>query len=557
MDDFDVPDPTDWQNTPLASLEHVEQALRCHVCKDFFEAPMLTSCNHTFCSLCIRRCLAADGKCPLCRATEQEARLRGNWALREAVEAFVKARDGLLNFAKTPTPAAGPALNSPKRKARELDESDEGDSQGTKRLRTSARLSRAKGAQATAAIMVEEAADSDASDDALYEPEPDDGLVACPICLSRMKAWQVDKHIDTSCPGSPPAKPHAARTSRNNANRSDFHSSPDPAKAPERLPSLAYSMLKDYQLRKKMSDLGIPTHGPRQALEKRHQEFVTLWNANCDSAHPKNRSELLHDLDVWERTIGSRAPATSKAAAVGAQIKDKNFDGAAWAARHGDSFKNLIANARKTKMQTQPTPKLSSHSEIVPGSDIKGGQEPGLNFEPQPPFTDRSQPQHSSAPSQQQTNGQPENRSQELPFSGSELPQTTLPQHPAYSGDHFYRQNSFGNLGADQSRQAESTYQGLEGVPKASSSQPSLPSVSSSFTYPYTYTPHEMTAGEVWGMRRTDMGVSSSGFSDMPAQGIPSTTVPVSDSQPTGAQCQGAPLQENWNHGGPAPPSQD
>ncbi|OCL04313.1 hypothetical protein AOQ84DRAFT_226128, partial [Glonium stellatum] len=49
---FTIPDSTDWLPTPLASLTPLEVALRCQVCKDFFDTPMLTSCAHTFCSLC-------------------------------------------------------------------------------------------------------------------------------------------------------------------------------------------------------------------------------------------------------------------------------------------------------------------------------------------------------------------------------------------------------------------------------------------------------------------------------------------------------------------------
>jgi len=112
-------------------------------------------------------------------------------------------------------------------------------------------------------------------------------------------------------------------------------------------------MLKDTALRKKMVDLGIPAFGSRLMMERRHQEWVTLWNANCDSARPKNRQELLHDLDIWERTIGTRAPTASRAATVGQQIKDKDFNGAAWAAKHDDSFKDLIANARRTRSQAE------------------------------------------------------------------------------------------------------------------------------------------------------------------------------------------------------------
>ncbi|KAK3319246.1 hypothetical protein B0H66DRAFT_263772 [Apodospora peruviana] len=365
MDDaFDVPDPTDWLGTPLAGLMPVEQAFRCHVCKDFFNSPMLTSCNHTFCSICIRRCLLMDGKCPLCRANDQESKLRGNWALREAVDAFVKARDNMIRLARTPAVAP----SSPKRKATEVDGHEE-NSQETKRPRMSTRSSKAKAAEATAAMMRDEFDVPDESWDFEPEPEPDDGLAACPICWTRMKPWQVDKHIDTACPGSPqPQPPQPAISSSRNTSKdfklaSSHSASPAPSNPPERLPALAYSMLNDTRLRKKMTDLGLSTAGTRQALERRHQEWVTIWNANCDSAKPKRRSELLHDLDVWEKTVGSRAPVMSRAAVVGAQIKDKDFDAAAWAARHDSSFKDLIANAKRSRTQVEQKAKEPSTAE--------------------------------------------------------------------------------------------------------------------------------------------------------------------------------------------------
>ncbi|KAK5658231.1 hypothetical protein OQA88_2206 [Cercophora sp. LCS_1] len=350
---FDVPDSTDWLKTPLAGLVPVEQAFRCHVCKDFFNSPMLTSCNHTFCSICIRRCLALDGKCPLCRAPDQESKLRGNWALREAVDAFVTARDAILQFAKKPPIVAGPG--SPKRKADKVDGFEAREE--TKRPRMSTRASKARAAEAASAmaqevIDLEDDEDED-HDDPEFQPEPDDGLAACPICWTRMKPWQVDRHIDNSCPGSPQSqKPTTSRSPAKKGFRSAFPGQAS-QKPPERLPTLAYSMLNDTKLRKKMTELGLSAAGSRQTLEARHKEWITLWNANCDSAHPKGRRELLQDLDVWERTVGTRASTATRAAHVGAQIKDKNFDGAAWAAKHDTSFKDLIANARKTRSQTE------------------------------------------------------------------------------------------------------------------------------------------------------------------------------------------------------------
>ncbi len=154
-DDKDLPDSTDWLGTRLASLMPVEQAFRCHVCKDFFNSPMITSCNHTFCSLCIRRCLSVDGKCPLCRATDQESKLRGNWALREAVDAFCQARVTVLAIARTPK-STEPVERAgyPQKRAAE-DDSDH--RHEPKRARVETRQSKAKALQAVTAQANEEA----------------------------------------------------------------------------------------------------------------------------------------------------------------------------------------------------------------------------------------------------------------------------------------------------------------------------------------------------------------------------------------------------------------
>ncbi len=104
---YDVPDPSDWLGTSILQLAPVETALRCQVCKDFFDTPMITSCSHTFCSLCIRRCLTSDGKCPACRAPDQELRLRRNWTVQEIVDAFKIARPAVLQLGHTTKATSG------------------------------------------------------------------------------------------------------------------------------------------------------------------------------------------------------------------------------------------------------------------------------------------------------------------------------------------------------------------------------------------------------------------------------------------------------------------
>ncbi|KAI1443707.1 DNA repair protein rad18 [Annulohypoxylon stygium] len=371
----DVSDSTDWLSTPISGLSAVEAALRCQVCKDFYKTPMLTSCNHTFCSICIRRALSNDGKCPLCRTTEQEMKLRSNWSMEEVVTTFTKARPDVLLFARQSQEAAAEPI---KRKLEETEDFESSSQPSGKRLRSSARLSKSRSMEATSEMARLEA---DIPDQDQSNFEPDDGLVACPICWQRMKEAQVNRHLDTSCPGEPqPQKTPSRQPSRSNSIPAVFNSSPKKLqrKNLERLPAVNYSILKEPQLRKKLSDLGISTTGNRQMLEKRHKEWMTIWNANCDSQYPRQKRELLHDLDTWERTVGSRAPISSRSINIGTQIKDKDFDGAAWAAKHDNSFKDLIANARRNKafaVQKASKDENSITGEIQHTTDAEEGRE--------------------------------------------------------------------------------------------------------------------------------------------------------------------------------------
>ncbi|KAI1822273.1 DNA repair protein rad18 [Xylaria intraflava] len=369
--DFDnVADSTDWLSTPLSGLSHVEAALRCQICKDFYKTPMLTSCNHTFCSLCIRRALSSDGKCPLCRASEQEMKLRSNWSMEEVVGAFTRTRDAILDFARRPPPSppASAILETPKRRVDDIDDCDDDSQQpSSKRLRSSTRRSKARGIEATAEMARQE---SDIPDPEPINLESDDGLVECPICWRRMKPTQVDRHIDTTClrakpeptPQQPPYRTSSRPTSITDAFPATSTANHPPSKPqttrpnPDRLPTLNYSMIKEAQLRRELADLGLSTSGNRAMLERRHREWVMIWNANCDSQHPRRRADLLQDLDVWERTLGSRAPAGSRAANMGTQIRDKDFNSAAWATKHDSSYRDLIANARRTRAQTRAEP---------------------------------------------------------------------------------------------------------------------------------------------------------------------------------------------------------
>ena len=76
---------------------------------------MITSCSHTFCSICIRRSLNNDGRCPACRTQDQELKLRFNGAMQELVEAFMRARPDVLEHARKPESVRWTGIVSRKR----------------------------------------------------------------------------------------------------------------------------------------------------------------------------------------------------------------------------------------------------------------------------------------------------------------------------------------------------------------------------------------------------------------------------------------------------------
>ncbi|EPS36036.1 hypothetical protein H072_10455 [Dactylellina haptotyla CBS 200.50] len=95
--DVNFPDPTDWLSTSVPGIQALETALSCQVCKEFFTAPVATSCGHTFCSLCIRRCLSATQKCPTCMTTDDESRLRKNTLVQDILSSFTAIRKQMLD----------------------------------------------------------------------------------------------------------------------------------------------------------------------------------------------------------------------------------------------------------------------------------------------------------------------------------------------------------------------------------------------------------------------------------------------------------------------------
>ena len=173
--------------------------------------------------------------------------------------------------------------------------------------------------------------------------EPNDGLVACPMCKRRMKEELVFTHLD-QCDGE----------DRSSAQQKDpvldqtqptsvAYSVSSPTKARLRMGALNYSLLTETALRKKLAEIGIPFHGPKLLMQRRHMEWMNLWNASRDSSHPKGKKELLRELDIWERTQGRQIANAQGPSGVMA----RDFDVEGWTRANRDDFADLIRKAKE------------------------------------------------------------------------------------------------------------------------------------------------------------------------------------------------------------------
>ena len=382
---YEIPDATDWLDTPLKDLATVENALHCSICKDFYDTPMITSCCHTFCSKCIRTSLSADGKCPACRTADQASKLRNNWALQELVTSFLGARPAALDVARKEQQAAREAKRPAKRKRVILSSEDEP-------ARTTRSKSRRIAASQESQPEIVEVEDSD--EDETFEPEdsaPDDGLVECPLgCGKRMKIEAVDPHIDKCEDERRQPSRSKSRTPLNGfVGSSSLSTSSSLPKPSDRLPELSYSLFNETKLAKKLKELGIPSTGSKQLMIKRHKEWVNIWNANCDSNRPRGKRELLQELDSWERTQGGKAPNSNGLAST---IMRKDFDATGWANSNKSDFSRLIADARRKK--SNPAIEDEKAKDVEMGGAVNGVNE-GANLETQSAHDDRAVPQES------------------------------------------------------------------------------------------------------------------------------------------------------------------
>lgn len=278
---IEVSDPTDWDSTELPAISSLDSMLRCHICKDYLKAPVLTSCGHMFCSMCIRKALDVNSRCPLCQEEIFEGSLRKVLLLDGIIHWFKKQRSILFDKLKKPEKVDDSQNDPASDEIIDLTIPDDDDNHIPNRQ---------------------------GHLDVGPSHQDSDKLVECPICFKFMTIDELQTtHLDECL------KTKSVHSKRKSDSGISVLLSPHKKKQKvqsfqirdkkfdnvQRLPNFD-STMSTTKLREKLVSYNLPTGGPRARMEARLREYINIYNSNLDSLYPKDKRILLDQLSKWE-----------------------------------------------------------------------------------------------------------------------------------------------------------------------------------------------------------------------------------------------------------------
>ncbi|XP_032236235.2 E3 ubiquitin-protein ligase RAD18 isoform X3 [Nematostella vectensis] len=428
--------PSDWPES-LQEMRVIDNLLRCSICFEYFDIPvMVQECSHNYCSVCIRRSITFDTQCPTCHMKTVQQDLRCNRVLDELVKNFIAVRQKLLQLinqryqttenisscAKTPSshPSTGkrksrttPSVTPGRKRKRRIIDSDDED-------------------KTFEAITIKQepecAADSTKKTPKGKQPRksptrPPD-FAECPVCGELILQSKVNSHLDlcltrnekkealrsSNSPQkkeqkmvteegktksvkqqssmfspsamlcSPPSTSTQGQTTLAMKGSNSFIPTVQKRKP---LPKLVYTLLSDKQLKQKLRECGLPTQGPREKLIKTHREYVTLYNAQCDSANPMSGAMIIKQMEQNEKKkIKLTEASTSDSSTHFKKQTSKEETEAAnrlYLKEHQSEFDQLIENIRSRRNKGNRAGKRMAGSDAKTDDDGKPSTE--IKFE--------------------------------------------------------------------------------------------------------------------------------------------------------------------------------
>ncbi|GFQ77829.1 e3 ubiquitin-protein ligase RAD18 [Trichonephila clavata] len=287
LSEENIPDITSL-NLNLKLLKPLDEALRCRICYEYFNNCMITKCSHNYCSLCIRKHMTYRAQCPTCFQDASEPELRNNRLVDEILRLYQKLKESLQNSAHP----------QPQLKTKSYQPVESINIKIKKEPCTSSQPQKAEDLKDLTAI--------------------DFGEVSCPVCYKTVPTDRINIHLDSCL--------------KVQEKKSDKKS----------LPKLVYHLLSDKEIKKKLKQHGLSVTGERQSLIRRHKNFVTLYNANCDSLEPKTVEDLV--LEIEHQEIEERVNSAPKQIQVNkkSDITDIERECHTYVKQHQSQFNDLI-----------------------------------------------------------------------------------------------------------------------------------------------------------------------------------------------------------------------
>ncbi|XP_058933725.1 E3 ubiquitin-protein ligase RAD18 isoform X1 [Kogia breviceps] len=352
----------------LAVMKTIDDLLRCGICFEYFNiAVMIPQCSHNYCSLCIRKFLSYKTQCPTCCVTVTEPDLKNNRVLDELVKSLNFARNHLLQFALESPPISSASSSSKNLAAKVhtsvafrhslkqesmlmenflireaggsvselLIKENESKFSPQKELSSSAKTRGTPSVEKSAPGFSDASVPETPSTSALKQVTK----VDCPVCGVHIPENHINKHLD-SC---------LSREEKKESLRSSVHKR-------KPLPKTVYNLLSDRDLKKKLKQHGLSVQGNKQQLIKRHQEFVHMYNAQCDALHPKSAAEIVQEIENMEKTR-MRLEASKLNESIMVFTKDqteKEIDEihSNYRIKHQNEFQRLVDQAKKGYKKT-------------------------------------------------------------------------------------------------------------------------------------------------------------------------------------------------------------
>ncbi|XP_073431047.1 E3 ubiquitin-protein ligase RAD18 isoform X2 [Dendrobates tinctorius] len=363
---------------PRGPVQDLEDLLHCGICFDYFNIAMIIpQCSHNYCSLCIRKFLSYKTQCPTCCVTVTEPELRNNRLLDDLVKAFISARERLCHPLMDSSPQPPQDPSTAKRATRGAQEcpgkeiKQENKSMDKFLVKTNAKISKrssragkesaedaAESSRATSrfttSVKQEPGVMNRSSEEAFVPSTPSTSMVKvkveCPVCGVGILEQYINNHLD-SCLTSDEKK---------ESLRSSLQKRKPMAK-------VVYNLLSERDLRKRLKEVGLSAQGSKQQMVRRHQEFLHMYNAQCDSLNPKSAAEIVTEIEKNEKVRSALGTKQENGMTFTKDQSEEQIDQIHqdYRRKHKTEFQQLIEQMKRR----WKTPKRKSVKEEPMGCD--------------------------------------------------------------------------------------------------------------------------------------------------------------------------------------------